>query len=156
MAFAFKELLEGTDKKLDKSNSVLDERTLREIYLRGFEICVKDAHPASVMSSYNKLNGVYSPNCKELLTDVLRCEWGFDGIVMTDWYSTGNGLGSNDGAIRAGNDLIMPGMSANTKEILRGLQNGTVTRTQLRISAGRIVKQLLDSNAAVYTADQFV
>lgn len=147
---------EGTDKKLDKSNSVLDERTLREIYLRGFEICVKDAHPASVMSSYNKLNGVYSPNCKELLTDVLRCEWGFDGIVMTDWYSTGNGLGSNDGAIRAGNDLIMPGMSANTKEILRGLQNGTVTRTQLRISAGRIVKQLLDSNAAVYTADQFV
>ena len=140
----------------NKSNSVLDERTLREIYLRGFEICVKDAHPASVMSSYNKLNGVYSPNCKELLTDVLRCEWGFDGIVMTDWYSTGNGLGSNDGAIRAGNDLIMPGMSANTKEILRGLQNGTVTRTQLRISAGRIVKQLLDSNAAVYTADQFV
>ncbi len=141
----------------NRSDSRLDERALREIYLRGFEICVKESHPASVMSSYNKINGIYSPNCRELLTDVLRCEWGFDGVVMTDWYSTGNGLGSNDGAIRAGNDLIMPGMPANTKEILRGLQNGTVTHTQLRISAGRIVKQLLDSNAAAaYCPEQFM
>ena len=141
----------------NKSNSNLDERTLREIYLRGFEICVKEAHPASLMSSYNKINGVYSPNCDELLTDVLRNEWGFDGMVMTDWYSTGNGLGTNDGAIKAGNDLIMPGMPANVKEILAGLKNGTITEEELRLSAGRIARQILASNvAAKYSPEQFV
>ena len=141
----------------NKSNSNLDERALREIYLRGFEICVKEAHPASLMSSYNKINGIYSPNCGELLTDVLRNEWGFDGMVMTDWYSTGNGLGTNDGAIKAGNDLIMPGMPANAKEILAGLKNGTITEDELRLSAGRIARQILASNvAAKYSPDQFV
>ncbi len=141
----------------NKSNSNLDERTLREIYLRGFEICVKEAHPASLMSSYNKINGIYSPNCGELLTDVLRNEWGFDGMVMTDWYSTGNGLGTNDGAIKAGNDLIMPGMPANAKEILAGLKNGTITEEELRLSAGRIARQILASNvAAKHSPDQFV
>lgn len=141
----------------NRSNSNLDERTLREIYLRGFEICVKEAHPAAVMSSYNKINGIYSPDCRELLTDVLRHEWGFDGVVMSDWYSTGKGLGTNDGAIAAGNDLIMPGMSANVKEILQGLKKGTVTENQLRTSAGRIIKQILKSNvAARYSTEQFL
>lgn len=141
----------------NKSNSNLDERALREIYLRGFEICVKEAHPAALMSSYNKINGTYSPNCGELLNDVLRCEWGFDGLVMTDWYSTGNGLGTNDGAIKAGNDLIMPGMPANTKEILNGLKNGTISEADLRRSAGRIVRQILASNVAKqYSPEQFV
>lgn len=141
----------------NKSNSNLDERALREIYLRGFEICVTEAQPAALMSSYNKINGTYSPNCGELLNDVLRCEWGFDGLVMTDWFSTGNGLGTNDGAIKAGNDLIMPGMPANTKEILNGLKNGTISEADLRRSAGRIVRQILASNVAgQYSPEQFV
>lgn len=141
----------------NKSNSNLDERALREIYLRGFEICVTEAQPAALMSSYNKINGTYSPNCGELLNDVLRCEWGFDGLVMTDWFSTGNGLGTNDGAIKAGNDLIMPGMPANTKEILNGLKNGTISEADLRRSAGRIVRQILASNVAgQYSPEQFM
>ena len=136
------------EENRNKSDSILDERTLREIYLRGFEICMKEAKPASVMSSYNKINGVYSPNSRELLTDVLRCEWGFEGMVMTDWYSTGNGLGRNDLAIDAGNDLIMPGMGANKKEILKGIKAGTVSLEHLKCSASRIIRQILCSNVA--------
>ena len=130
----------------NKSDSRLDERALREIYLKGFEICVKEAQPAAVMSSYNKVNGTYTSNSKELLIDVLRCEWGFKGIVMSDWYATGNGLARNDEAIKSGNDMIMPGMSANVKEILKGISKGTVTSEQLRLSAGRILSQILSSN----------
>ena len=139
------------------SDSILDERTLREIYLRGFEICVKEAKPEAIMSSYNLINGTYSPNCKDLLTDVLRNEWGFDGIVMTDWFSTGSGLGRNDLAIAAGNDLIMPGGGSNRKEILKGLKKGTLTRDELVTCASRIVREILDSNMAMrYHPDQFV
>ena len=140
----------------NKSDSILDERALREIYLKGFEICVKEAQPAAVMTSYNLINGTYSPNCRDLLTDVLRCEWGFEGIVMTDWFSTGNGLGRNDLAIAAGNDLIMPGMGASRKEILKGLKEGTVTERQLKVSASRIIREILDSNMAQrYTPEMF-
>lgn len=132
----------------NKSDSRMDERTLREIYLKGFEICVREAKPAAVMSSYNKINGTYTSNSKELLTDVLRCEWGFKGIVMTDWYATGNGLGRNDLAIRSGNDMIMPGMSANMKDIMKGISDGTLTGEQLRLSAGRVLSQILTSNVS--------
>lgn len=136
------------EENRNKSDSILDERTLREIYLRGFEICIKEAKPASVMSSYNKINGIYASNSRELLTDVLRCEWGFEGTVMTDWYATGNGLGRNDLAIDAGNDLIMPGMGAGKKEILKGIKAGTVSMEHLKCAASRVIRQILCSNAA--------
>ena len=85
-------------------NSVLDERTLREIYLTGFEIAVKEGRAGSIMSSYNEVNGVYANENKHLLQDILRKEWGFDGIVITDWGA------SNDHArgVAAGSNLEMP------------------------------------------------
>lgn len=132
----------------NKSDSIMDERTLREIYLRGFEICVREAAPAAVMTSYNKINGTYAPNSCELLTYILRSEWGFKGLVMTDWYGTGHDESRNDLAIAAGNDLIMPGMKACKKQILKGLKLGTVTHEQLKLSAGRFLQQILDSNVA--------
>lgn len=140
----------------NKSDSRMDERTLREIYLRGFEICVKEAEPAAVMSSYNKINGVYTANSEQLLTDVLRSEWGFGGIVMSDWYAVGNGFAESGKAVSAGNDLIMPGMSANVKDILRGLRRGTLSGEQLRLSAGRILTQVITCNVtAAYSPEQF-
>lgn len=144
------------EEERNKSNSIMDERTLREIYLKGFEIAVKESHPASVMSSYNKLNGVYTSNSEELLCNILRCEWGFDGVVMTDWYATGNGLAENATAIKVGNDLIMPGMSRNTKEILNGIKSGSLTVDELRLSASRVLKQILESNvASKFSPDMF-
>ncbi|MGN1054806.1 MAG: glycoside hydrolase family 3 N-terminal domain-containing protein, partial [Erysipelotrichaceae bacterium] len=89
------------------SNSIIDERTLNEIYLKAFMMAVKDAKPASIMCSYNKINGTYSSDNKWLLTNKLRNEWGFDGIVITDWGA----LNDHIEAIRAGLDLNMPGGS---------------------------------------------
>ncbi len=87
------------------TNSTVSDRALREIYLRGFEICVREANPATVMTSYNKLNGIYTSSHYELLTEVLRGECGFDGLVVTDWGS--NSIKPFD--LHAGNDLIMGG-----------------------------------------------
>ena len=103
------------------NNSHVAERTLREIYLKGFEIAVRDAQPMAVMSAYNMINGIHAANSVDLLTKVLRDEWGFEGIVMTDWGTTAEakpdlegrlplyGCSSAAACIKAGNDLIMPG-----------------------------------------------
>ena len=92
----------------NRTNANVNERALREIYLRGFRIAVQEGHARALMTSYNKVNGTYVNNSYELITKVLRNEWGFDGLVMTDWFATGKGLGSHCAAIEAGNDLIMP------------------------------------------------
>ena len=130
------------------SDSILSERALREIYLKGFEICVREAHPRAVMSSYNKLNGVYTPNNYDLLTDILRNEWGFEGIVMTDWHSTNDGKADDGLTFPAGNDLIMPGGWKYRRSVRRGLRHHKLTRKDLERSASRIIRQVLDSNVA--------
>ena len=101
----------------------ISQRALRELYLKGFEIAVKNAHPWTVMSSYNKINGVYSQNNKEMLTDILRKEWGFKGIVMTDWIGKRNDLPTFT-EIQAQNDLLMPGYPAQVKGIIEAVQDG--------------------------------
>ncbi len=126
-------------------SSNVSQRALREIYLRAFEPVVRSGKVKSVMTSYNKLNGVYTPNSYDLCTVVLRNEWGFAGVVMTDWYSTNPRQGHNALAIAAGNDLIMPGGWYFKRQIMHGLRSGKVSREALRQSCGRVVQAIFDS-----------
>lgn len=130
-------------------NSHCTERAIREIYLKGFEIAVKASAPLSLMTSYNLVNGLHSANHKELLTDVLRGEWGFGGLVMTDWGTTGsdemnpspdNKYGASDPVmcIRAGNDLIMPGSQQDLDAIVNAVGT-TLKLSQLQACAKRVL-----------------
>ena len=129
----------------NKTNANVSERALREIYLRGFEIAVRESHPGSVMTSYNKVNGKYVNNSYELLTKVLRNEWGFDGVVMTDWFATGKGLGSHAAALAAGNDLIMPGGNGAEKEIKQALEDGKIDEKDVKRCAANVLRGIVSS-----------
>ena len=127
------------------TNANVSERALREIYLRGFEIAVKEANPGSVMTSYNKVNGVYANNSYDLLTKVLRNEWGFDGLVMTDWFATGKKVGNHALAIATGNDLIMPGGEGAEKDIYKALKDGLITEEDIRRCAANVLRGIMGS-----------
>lgn len=118
------------------NNSIVDEQTLRNIYLRPFEIAVKEAHPWTVMTSYNKLNGTYTSESRWLLTDVLRGEWGFDGLVMTDWDDPHNTAAQ----IAAGNDLLEAGASSQTRGIKNAVNNGTLSIDDVNTSVRRLLQ----------------
>ena len=130
------------------NNSIVSERALREIYLRGFGICVREAGPHAVMTSYNLLNGVHTSERRDLTEDYLRSECGYQGIVMTDWLVGGNQLSKNpkypfptaSGIAAAGGDLVMPGGSGDYKDILAALQSGKLKREQLEINAARVLR----------------
>ena len=141
----------------EHSNSHVSQRALREIYLKGFEINIKEAHSKSVMTSYNMINGTYTPDSYDLNTKVLRNEWGFDGVVMTDWYSTRPGQGHSDIAVANGNDMIMPGDKVYDKTILEGLKKGTVSLDDLKRAAANIIRSIVYSNVAKkYNAEDFI
>lgn len=137
------------------SNSYVSERAMREIYLKGFEICVKESQPHFLMTSYNLINGEHACNRKDLMTDVLRHEWGFEGVVMTDWLVTG-GMGpkgekwpcaSAAGNVKGGNDLTMPGLPSDKADIMAALENGehpyALTRAHLQACAKRVLGLIL-------------
>lgn len=135
------------------NNSHATERTIRELYLRGFEIAVKESNPTAVMTSYNLLNGIHTANSYDLLTSILRDEWHFKGIVMTDWGTTGGGdmnpamdakYGLSDTAlcIKVGNDLIMPGSQEDVDKILKAIDENVLTRGELQACAKRIINSL--------------
>lgn len=122
------------------SDSVMDERTMREIYLPAFETAVKEGNPATVMCAYNKLNGVHCSDSKMLLTDILREEWGFRGAAITDWGAMNDRIEG----FRAGCDLNMPGGSAYMeKEVLRAVQDGSLPEHAVGDSARRIISLAL-------------
>lgn len=141
------------------SNSIASERAIREIYLKGFEICVRKAQPHTLMSSYNLVNGEHTCNSRDILTYVLRNEWGFQGMVMTDWYAAGGTMlgvskgeskhpaGSSAGCIHAGNDLVMPGMQADLDDMMDALSNPEhvypITKAQLQVTAKRVLETVL-------------
>ncbi|MEY8760425.1 glycoside hydrolase family 3 N-terminal domain-containing protein [Chryseobacterium tongliaoense] len=129
-------------------NAHVSERAMRELYLRNFEIAVKESQPWTVMSSYNKVNGVYTSDSKDLLTQVLRNEWGFKGIVMTDWFGGFPGFESiRSGGIsdvvkqmNAGNDLLMPGIPAQKKVLLEALNSGKLSQEVANLNVKRILE----------------
>ena len=126
-------------------NANVNERALREIYLRGFRIAVQEGNAKALMTSYNKVNGVYANNSYDLLTKVLRNEWGFDGVVMTDWFATGKDVGSHTAAIEAGNDLIMPGGKGVVRELKKKLKTGELDKTSLRRCAANVIRGITGS-----------
>ena len=119
-----------------ENDSRVDTRALREIYLKGFEITVKEAHPWTIMSSYNKLDGEYTQQSYNLLTKILRDEWGFDGIVMTDW---GNKEGTVK-AVAAGNDLMMPGSTVEVQRIVDAVKSGELSEADLDRNVRNMLK----------------
>lgn len=125
------------------SNSVIDERALREIYLAGFEIAVKEAQPWTLMCSYNQINGVYASDDKRLMTDIPRGEWGYQGAVMTDWGAMNDRIA----AIRAGVDLEMPGPCAENEErIIDAVRKGVLSEAELNACAVRMTALLLQAS----------
>ena len=117
-------------------NSVADERAIREIYLKPFETAVKEGKPGAVMSSYNRINGTFASENKWLLTDVLRDEWGFDGIVMSDWGGTHDRIAG----VRAGEDLEMPGDTAvSLKKVYDALSDGSLSGDEANACVTRIL-----------------
>ena len=128
------------------SDSVLDERTLRELYLTGFEIVVKEAAPKTIMSSYNLVNGTYANENAHLLQDILRREWGFSGAVVTDWG------GSNDHAlgVKNGSTLEMPAPGGDAvRELLAAVQSGKITEADVDARLDELLTLVLDTSAAV-------
>ncbi len=121
----------------------VSERALREIYLRGFEIAVKESKPLAIMTSYNLINGIHTANRRDLCTDIARGEWGFDGMIMSDWSTTAPEDGSIPWkCIKAGNDLIMPGSRKDESDIRDAFLQGDLTEEDIRLCAARIVRTI--------------
>ena len=131
------------------SDSIVDERTLREIYLTGFEIAVKEGHPRSIMSSYNLVNGTYANENKHLLMEILRGEWGFDGAVITDWG------GSNDHAlgVKNGSTLEMPVPGGDSvRELLAAVESGKISESDIDARLSELLPLVFDTKAALDAA----
>ena len=147
------------------TNSHISERALREIYLKGFEIAVKESAPLCVMTSYNLLNGIHTANSRVLLTDILRSEWSFDGLVMTDWCTsidapdiTGPNnspypISASTGCVYAGNDLQMPGCKENVEDLIEAVETGKavdgymLTKADIQYCAMNVIKTVLRTRA---------
>lgn len=131
---------------------IVSERAIREIYVKGFEIAVKKSQPMSIMTSYNQVNGVHSANNYDSCTKLARNEWGFKGVIMTDWTTTTDstaGESTASGCMRAGNDLIMPGDQRDHDNLKEELAKGTLKEADLRRSVARLVN-------IVWKSDRYV
>ena len=147
------------------TNSHIRERAMREIYLRGFEIAVRESRPASIMTSYNLVNGIHTCNSHDLIQAAARDEWGFDGVVMTDWFASQDQRwllerqdvvypnGASTGCIYAGNDLQMPGGQGNVDDIIDSVKNGreidgwAITLADLQFNTANVIRAVLAASA---------
>ena len=124
-----------------KINVQMDQRTLREIYLRGFEIAITTSKPWTLMSSYNKLNGIYTSQNYDLITTILQKEWNYKGLVMTDWFAGDDGAAQMD----AGNHMIMPGTKMQYGQILAAIKNNTLKSSMLDDNVNKVLELILHS-----------
>jgi beta-glucosidase-like glycosyl hydrolase len=124
----------------NSSDSRVSERALREIYLKGFEIAVKESGPWAMMTSYNLINGKETSENYELLTNILRNEWGYDGLVMTDWWNNSSHVLES----KAGNDIKMP--SGDPNKLRSALKNGSLTRAELEHNIERLLNLIMKTH----------
>ena len=131
----------GNDQEINRNenDARINPRALRELYLKNFEITIREAKPWTVMSSYNKINGSYTQQSHDLLTGFLRDEWGFDGIVMTDW---GNKAGTVN-AVQAGNDLMEPGDRSESQRVIEAVNNGSLDIADLDRNVRRLLEYIV-------------
>ena len=135
----------NTELRRMASNSVVDERTLREIYLTGFEIAVREGHPKSIMSSYNEINGVYANENRHLLQEILRDDWGFDGFVVSDWGACNDYVEG----VRAGSHLEMPGTGGDSPEqLIKAVKEGRITEAEVDIRVDELLDVVLSTRKA--------
>ena len=134
----------NSKRNYDAVDSILTERAAREIYLKPFEMLVRDAEVACIMTSFNKINGIFAGGNKDLCTHILRDEWGFKGAVVTDWGDMDVVVDGAD-AVAAGNDIVMPGGPPVIRQILKGYNEGRVTRSELESA----VSHLLDMSGRI-------
>lgn len=128
----------NTGKNVDAVDSILTERAARELYLKPFEMLVREAHIACIMTSFNKINGKFAAGNQDLCTHILREEWGFDGVVVTDWGDMDIVVDGAD-AVAAGNDVVMPGGPPVIRQILKGYQEGRVTRADMELAVSHLL-----------------
>jgi beta-glucosidase len=123
----------------EQSNSVLSERALREIYIKGFEICLKESDPKLIMTAYNIVNNIRSSESEELITGILRGEWGYKGLVTSDW----DNFAEKSAEVRAGNDIRMPSMAIDRKNRYIDTISVKNTRNELAICVKRLLELIM-------------
>lgn len=133
-------------KKIDAADSIVSARAARELYLKPFEMVVTEAKPTTVMSSFNKINGTFAGGNKVLCTDILRGEWGYDGVVVTDWGDMDVIVDGAD-AVHAGNDVVMPGGPPVIAQVLKGYEEGRVSIDEMREAVAHLMNYVMNSKA---------
>lgn len=144
----------STKNSFDALDSIVEERAARELYLKPFEMVIQNSRVSTLMTSFNKINGVFAAGNRDLCEGILREEWGYEGIVVTDWGDMDIVVDGAD-AIAAGNDVIMPGGPPVIKQVLKGYEEGRVTLSDLKKSALRFLKFVMDSNSCKRYCENF-